>query len=227
MIFLMMAAHDTTTSALTTMAYCLARHTDWQDRLRAEAQALPVAQLRFDDLAGAERTEWVMKEALRLYPPAPVVSRTAIEPCEIGGYQIPAGAEVVIEEWMIGEEASFFALCDGEHAIAFGGAQDHKRVGDGDTGPNTGGMGAYSPAPVLTDEIARQALDYYLLGKVPAGIAAIAAAKRSVTDLGSAPPARMRLACSTSAAGVRASGRRPSSLMPRVVSSGLVVERVA
>jgi phosphoribosylamine--glycine ligase len=56
----------------------------------------------------------------------------------------------VIEEWMIGEEASFFALCDGTHALALASAQDHKRVGDGDTGPNTGGMGAYSPAPVMT-----------------------------------------------------------------------------
>lgn len=61
-----------------------------------------------------------------------------------------AGAEVVVEEWMIGEEASFFALCDGTHALALASAQDHKRVGDGDTGPNTGGMGAYSPAPVMT-----------------------------------------------------------------------------
>jgi phosphoribosylamine--glycine ligase len=61
-----------------------------------------------------------------------------------------AGAEVVIEEWMIGEEASFFALCDGAHALALASAQDHKRAFDGDTGPNTGGMGAYSPAPVMT-----------------------------------------------------------------------------
>ncbi|MFN3672910.1 MAG: phosphoribosylamine--glycine ligase [Bosea sp. (in: a-proteobacteria)] len=61
-----------------------------------------------------------------------------------------AGSEVVIEEWMIGEEASFFALSDGTHALALASAQDHKRVGDGDTGPNTGGMGAYSPAPVIT-----------------------------------------------------------------------------
>ncbi len=61
-----------------------------------------------------------------------------------------AGAEVVIEEWMVGEEASFFALCDGTNALALASAQDHKRVGDGDTGPNTGGMGAYSPAPVMT-----------------------------------------------------------------------------
>ncbi|MEH6740195.1 MAG: phosphoribosylamine--glycine ligase, partial [Sulfitobacter sp.] len=69
-----------------------------------------------------------------------------------------AGAEVVIEEFMRGEEASFFILCDGENVLPFGTAQDHKRVGDGDTGPNTGGMGAYSPAPVLTDEIAERAL---------------------------------------------------------------------
>lgn len=61
-----------------------------------------------------------------------------------------AGAQVVIEEFMEGEEASFFALTDGTAIIPFGSAQDHKRVGDGDTGPNTGGMGAYSPAPVLT-----------------------------------------------------------------------------
>ena len=69
-----------------------------------------------------------------------------------------AGAEVVIEEFMRGEEASFFVLCDGESVLPIGTAQDHKRVGDGDTGPNTGGMGAYSPAPVLTDEIAEAAL---------------------------------------------------------------------
>ena len=69
-----------------------------------------------------------------------------------------AGTEVVIEEFMDGEEASFFVLCDGETVLPIGTAQDHKRVGDGDTGPNTGGMGAYSPAPVLTNEIAERAL---------------------------------------------------------------------
>lgn len=61
-----------------------------------------------------------------------------------------AGAEVVVEEFLEGEEASFFCLCDGKTAIPFGTAQDHKRVGDGDTGPNTGGMGAYSPASIIT-----------------------------------------------------------------------------
>lgn len=75
-----------------------------------------------------------------------------------GGEFGAAGAEVVIEEFMQGEEASFFILCDGENVLPIGTAQDHKRVGDGDTGPNTGGMGAYSPAPVLTDEIAERAM---------------------------------------------------------------------
>jgi phosphoribosylamine--glycine ligase len=70
-----------------------------------------------------------------------------------GGSFGGAGAQVVIEEFMHGEEASFFALTDGTAIVPFGSAQDHKRVGDGDTGPNTGGMGAYSPAPVLTPEL--------------------------------------------------------------------------
>ncbi|KAH0863699.1 hypothetical protein HID58_080910, partial [Brassica napus] len=64
-----------------------------------------------------------------------------------------AGCQVIVEEFLEGEEASFFALVDGENAIPLESAQDHKRVGDGDTGPNTGGMGAYSPAPVLTKEV--------------------------------------------------------------------------
>lgn len=76
-----------------------------------------------------------------------------------GGEFGSAGAEVVIEEFMEGEEASFFVLCDGTDVLPIGTAQDHKRVGEGDTGPNTGGMGAYSPAPVMTDEITQKALD--------------------------------------------------------------------
>jgi phosphoribosylamine--glycine ligase len=64
-----------------------------------------------------------------------------------------AGAEVVVEEFMEGEEASFFAITDGAIIVPFGGAQDHKRVGEGDTGPNTGGMGAYSPAPILNAQV--------------------------------------------------------------------------
>ncbi len=76
-----------------------------------------------------------------------------------GGAFGGAGAEVVIEEFMAGEEASFFVLCDGETVLPIGTAQDHKRIGEGDTGLNTGGMGAYSPAPVLSEAIAERALN--------------------------------------------------------------------
>ncbi len=86
----------------------------------------------------------------------------AIEDMFGGGFGA-AGAEVVIEEFMEGEEASFFALTDGINIVRFGSAQDHKRVGEGDIGPNTGGMGAYSPAPVLTkaleDEVMRSIIE--------------------------------------------------------------------
>ena len=82
----------------------------------------------------------------------------AIDAC-FGGAFGAAGSEVVIEEFMDGEEASFFALCDGNHAMALAAAQDHKRVGDGDVGPNTGGMGAYSPAPVMTPEMVARVMD--------------------------------------------------------------------
>ena len=96
MIFLMMAAHDTTTSALTTMVYCLARQPEWQDRLRQDAQALPDAHLQYAQLAGCERTEWVMKEALRMYPPLTSIPRKAARDCEFGGYRIPKGTPVGI-----------------------------------------------------------------------------------------------------------------------------------
>ncbi|WP_170393555.1 phosphoribosylamine--glycine ligase [Ruegeria arenilitoris] len=76
-----------------------------------------------------------------------------------GGAFGGAGAEVVIEEFMDGEEASLFVLCDGENILSVGTAQDHKRVGEGDTGLNTGGMGAYSPAPVLSAEIEARAME--------------------------------------------------------------------
>ncbi|MDP2740824.1 MAG: phosphoribosylamine--glycine ligase [Pseudorhodobacter sp.] len=81
----------------------------------------------------------------------------AIDEMFAGGFGA-AGAAVVIEDFMAGEEASFFVLTDGVHALPIGTAQDHKRAYDGDTGPNTGGMGAYSPAPCLTDAIAAQAM---------------------------------------------------------------------
>jgi phosphoribosylamine--glycine ligase len=70
----------------------------------------------------------------------------------------PAGAEIVVEEFLEGEEASFFALCDGSTALALASAQDHKRAFDGDQGPNTGGMGAYSPASVMTPELERRVM---------------------------------------------------------------------
>ena len=76
-----------------------------------------------------------------------------------GGSMGAAGGAVVIEEYLEGEEASFFALTDGRTLLPFGSAQDHKRVGDGDTGPNTGGMGAYSPAAVLTPQIQARVMD--------------------------------------------------------------------
>ena len=77
----------------------------------------------------------------------------------LGGQFGAAGAEVVIEDFMEGEEASYFLLCDGETVLPVGTAQDHKRAYDGDEGPNTGGMGAYSPAPVLSDAVADKALN--------------------------------------------------------------------
>nr|WP_321510616.1 phosphoribosylamine--glycine ligase [uncultured Celeribacter sp.] len=87
--------------------------------------------------------------------------QTALEAIDdmFGGAFGGAGAEVVIEEFMDGEEASWFILCDGENVLPVGTAQDHKRVGDGDTGLNTGGMGAYSPAPVMTDSVVQKAMD--------------------------------------------------------------------
>jgi phosphoribosylamine--glycine ligase len=100
-----------------------------------------------------------------------------------GGELGAAGAEVVVEEFLSGEEASFFALCDGESAIALASAQDHKRVFDGDKGPNTGGMGAYSPAPVMTPEMSRRAMDE-IVNPTVAAMAAMGAPYRGVLYAG-------------------------------------------
>ena len=81
----------------------------------------------------------------------------AVDDCFEGAFG-DAGAEVVIEEKLVGEEASCFFICDGTTALPFGTAQDHKAVGEGDTGPNTGGMGAYSPAPVMTPEMSARVM---------------------------------------------------------------------
>lgn len=79
-----------------------------------------------------------------------------------------SGHEIVVEEFMEGEEASFFALSDGTNVVPLAGAQDHKRVGDGDTGPNTGGMGAYSPAPVLPPDLETVAMEKFIKPTVAA-----------------------------------------------------------
>ena len=94
-------------------------------------------------------------------------ARAAIEDMFDGSFG-DAGTEVVVEEFLTGEEASFFALTDGESVIPFGSAQDHKRVGDGDVGPNTGGMGAYSPALVLTPELQDRAMKEIVIPTVRA-----------------------------------------------------------
>jgi phosphoribosylamine--glycine ligase len=94
-----------------------------------------------------------------------------------------ASASLVVEEFMAGEEASFFALCDGETAVPLAGAQDHKRVGDGDTGPNTGGMGAYSPAPILDLGMQQRVMDE-IVGPTVRGMAAEGRPYRGVLFVG-------------------------------------------
>jgi phosphoribosylamine--glycine ligase len=94
-------------------------------------------------------------------------AHAAIDAC-FGGSFGEAGAEVVVEEHLSGEEASFFALVDGETALPLATAQDHKRAHDGDTGPNTGGMGAYSPAPIMTETLCAQVMDEVIMPTVAA-----------------------------------------------------------
>jgi phosphoribosylamine---glycine ligase len=94
-------------------------------------------------------------------------AESAIDACFSGAYG-SAGSEVVIEEFLDGEEASFFALSDGKTALALATAQDHKRVFDGDRGPNTGGMGAYSPAPIMTQALSARVMEEIVLPTVRA-----------------------------------------------------------
>ena len=112
------------------------------------AQKLPIV-IKADGLAAGKGV--VIAEAT-------AAAERAIDACFAGAFGA-AGSEIVIEEFLEGEEASFFALVDGEHVLPLATAQDHKRVGDRDTGPNTGGMGAYSPAPVMTPEMTRRTLE--------------------------------------------------------------------
>jgi len=86
-------------------------------------------------------------------------AESAIEDMLAGNAFGDAGHRIVVEEFLTGEEASFIVMVDGEHVLPMATSQDHKRVGDADTGPNTGGMGAYSPAPVVTDEIHQRIMD--------------------------------------------------------------------
>ena len=107
MIFLMMAAHDTTTSTLTSLTYLLGRHPEWQERLREESRALGRDTLEFEDLERLQGITLAMKETLRLYPPLPVIPRITTAPISFGGYEIPAETMVVVapihthymEEW--------------------------------------------------------------------------------------------------------------------------------
>jgi cytochrome P450 len=96
MIFLMMAAHDTTTSTLTSLTYELARHPEWQERLRRESLALGKEQIEFDDLEALSGLGWAMKETIRRYPPLPVIPRVATERFEWGGYEIARETMVVV-----------------------------------------------------------------------------------------------------------------------------------
>lgn len=101
----------------------------------------------------------------------------------LGGSLGEAGASVVVEEFLAGEEASFFVLCDGETALPLASAQDHKRAFDFDQGPNTGGMGAYSPAPVMTPEITARTMDEIIRPTLTA-MAAMGAPYRGVLFAG-------------------------------------------
>ena len=136
-----------------------------------DACGAPTARwARFDDAAAAQAhirasgAPIVVKADGLAAGKGVVVAETVADACDaveemFAGTFGDAGARVVIEEMMPGEEASFFVLCDGETVLPVGTAQDHKRIGAGDTGPNTGGMGAYSPAPVLTEAIQQQVLE--------------------------------------------------------------------
>ena len=99
MIFLLMAAHDTSTSTLTTMAYYLARYPEWQERCRAESRALGTAQVSYGDLDRLTSLDLVLKEAMRLVTPVPGVTRRTSRETELLGYRIPAGAYVAVHLW--------------------------------------------------------------------------------------------------------------------------------
>jgi phosphoribosylamine--glycine ligase len=129
-----------------------ARYARASDKLAAEAAledfGLPVV-IKADGLAAGKGVIIALTAA---------EAQAALDTMFDGGFG-GAGSAVVIEEFLSGEEVSFFALTDGQTIVPFGSAQDHKRVGDGDTGPNTGGMGAYSPASIFTPELQSQVME--------------------------------------------------------------------
>ncbi len=139
---------------------CRAKNIPTADYGRFDNEAAAMAYLRERGAPpGARGTGYAVVKADGLAAGKGVVVAQTLDEAEravramFAGAYGGAGAEVVIEEFLTGEEASFFVICDGIRALSLGTAQDHKRVGDGDTGPNTGGMGAYSPASVVTPEI--------------------------------------------------------------------------
>jgi len=138
-------------AGIPTAAYKRFRAAD-QARTYARARGAPIV-VKADGLAAGKGV--VVAESL---PEA----EAAIDMI-LGGGLSAAGAELVIEEFLEGEEASFFALCDGETAIALASAQDHKRAFDGDKGPNTGGMGAYSPTPIVDTAMSARVMDEIVL----------------------------------------------------------------
>jgi phosphoribosylamine--glycine ligase len=129
-----------------------ARYTRASDKLAAEAAleefGFPVV-IKADGLAAGKGV---------IIAETPEQAEEAVAEMFSGSFG-GAGASIVTEEFLTGEEVSFFALTDGETVVPFGSAQDHKRVGDGDTGPNTGGMGAYSPASILTPDLEERAME--------------------------------------------------------------------
>lgn len=136
-----------------------ARYATFHDAVSAKAYVNTVGApvvIKADGLAAGKGVSIAMSVA---------DAEDAIEACFDGAFG-EAGSTVVIEEFLEGEEVSFFALCDGVHVRAFGSAQDHKRAFDGDMGPNTGGMGTYSPAPVFASELEAQVMREIILPAV-------------------------------------------------------------